>query len=285
MPKILQKTISLLLCSTILFLICGCSKDIPAATTGNDPEITVPIIMYHGLTESQKLRNKYMIPPNLFENDLSYLREHGYTTIFVRDLIDHFKSGKKLPDKPILLTFDDGYYNNYVYAFPLLKKYKCKALISPIGISADEAENEKYRSPLWSQCKWCELKEMYSSGLVEIGNHTYNLHKTTSGRMGAAKSSGESEQDYSIRLKEDLITANNRISQEIGRKPYVFVYPFGAKSSSTEDIVKSMNFESIMDCENKLNVLTSKDDLFHLHRFLRPDDLSSKEFFENKAGI
>ena len=268
---------SFILVFSVTVFLCGCSEEKAEKTAETGEVLYLPIIMYHGLTESEKLRNQYMIPPSLFEEDLRYLHEEGYTTIFISELIAHFEKGEKLPEKPVILTFDDGYLNNYTYAFPLLQKYRCKAVISPIGKAADEAENEKYRSPKWSQCKWSELRAMYFSGLVEIENHTYALHKNNSEIHGAAKIRDESDEEYERRLKEDLIESNNRITKLIGRKPCAFVYPFGAKSEETEKIVRSLGFKAILDCENKMNLLTSSEDLFSLHRFIRPDTKSLKE--------
>ena len=72
-----------------------------------------------------------MLSPAQFESDLKYLKENGYHTVVVQDLIDYVEKGVPLPEKPVMLTFDDGYYNNYYYAFPLLEEYDAKIVISP----------------------------------------------------------------------------------------------------------------------------------------------------------
>lgn len=273
----------LVLCMAAILLIAGVLlpfclfKESAISTAGGT--IQLPVIMYHGLTESSKKRNKYFIPPEYFESDLIWLRKNGYQTIFVSELVEHFKNGALLPEKPVLLTFDDGYYDNYIYAFPLLKKYGMKAVISPIGSAADKAENEEYRSVEWSQCTWEQLREMTESGLVQLENHTYDLHSISEGVQGAARRSGENDEEYENRLKADLELAGKRIEEMTGRPPCAIVYPFGAKSKGTDDIICSMGFEAALDCEEKMNMLSSGEDLFHIHRFLRPDDISSEEFF------
>ena len=98
-----------------------------------EDRIDLPIIMYHGLLKEEKRQGQFIISPNLFEQDLRYLQENGYTTVVIADLIAYVQDGKPLPEKPVMLTFDDGYYNNYLYAFPLLKQYNCKMVLSPIG--------------------------------------------------------------------------------------------------------------------------------------------------------
>ena len=93
-----------------------------------EESVEIPVVMYHALLKDEAQHGRYVISPAEFENDLLYLKKHGYTTILVEDLIA-YTQGASLPEKPVLLTFDDGYYNNYLYAFPLAQKYQCKFVI------------------------------------------------------------------------------------------------------------------------------------------------------------
>ena len=211
--------------------------------------LKLAVIMYHGLINDTSKQNKYFIDSKYFETDLQYLTENGYNTIFASDLINHFEKGTPLPENPVMLTFDDGYYNNYTFAYPLLKKYNCKAVISPIGISADEAEKDIRQNPAYSQCTWSQLKEMYDSGLVEIQNHTYNLHHIQNGRSGAKNMPDEDLTAYKTMLTADLERFNNRMYEELGIYPNAVVFPFGSRSKDTLQIVKDMNFKAAFDCE------------------------------------
>lgn len=247
-------------------------------------KIVLPVLMYHGLTADSGRQNRYMIPPSLFESDLQYLSKAGYTSVSVSELVSHFENGTALPDKPVLITFDDGYLNNYTYAFPLLKKYNAKAVLSPIAAESDRAEGEENPDPRWSQCSWEELREMAESDLVEIENHSYDLHKLYRDRQGIQQKSGEGEEEYKKRIGEDIQKANSRIEEKTSFCPKAFVYPFGAKSPASEEVIRKMGFEAAFDCENRLNILTSSDDLYHIHRFLRPGNISAKAFFEKILG-
>ena len=278
-----KKTIFLILIGFFIAAICTSFSFYSIPAVHESEGIAVTVVMYHGLCSDKAYRNEYMIAPELFEEDLKYLRENGYTTIFPSELIDYFDNNSPLPEKPVILTFDDGYLNNYTIAYPLLKKYGMKAVISPIGISADEAENEKYRNENYSQSQWKQLKEMSDSGFVEIQNHSYNLHRIKADVRGAAAKQGETYDAYKKRLQDDLKLASSRIKEKVGKEPYVFVYPFGAKSNGTEEIVKEMGFSVIFDCENRINRIRNKEDLLHLHRFIRPDRISSEDFFRDKA--
>ncbi len=253
-------------------------------TTGRS-EITesfrLCVVMYHGLTENPAHQNQYMIDPSWLEQDLQYLNDNGYHTIFLSELIAYWQKGTPLPEKPVMLTFDDGYYNNYVYAYPLLQRYGCKAVLSPIGKEAEKAAREEYRSTEYSQCTWQELKEMAESGYVELQNHTYDLHRLHEGRKGADQKPGESDEEYRLLLRNDLQTFQDTVRRQTGKVPQGVIYPFGAYCEHTLSVVKELGFDAAMDCEEKMNDLKSPEDLFHLHRFLRPNHTSSRQFFEN----
>ena len=264
----------------MFFVICTAVFQTGTPVSIQAEPVRLAVIMYHGLIDDTSKQNQYFIDTKYFEQDLEYITSKGYHTIFASDLIDYFEKGTPLPENPIMLTFDDGYYNNYAFAFPLLKKYNCKAVISPIGIAADQAENDTKQNTFYSQCKWSQLKEMQDSGFVEIQNHTYNLHHIGNGRSGAKNNSGEDFNSYKTMLTADLEKFNTRMHDELGTYPNSIVFPFGSFSSDTLKIVKEMKFKAAFDCEEKLNFLSSKDDLFRIHRFLRPNNMSSKDFFK-----
>ena len=144
-PCLLLMTV-LLTGGLVLFFLWGIVlPSIPAETaepagagTASPPELR--IVMYHGLIKDKSRQNQYMIDPEVLESDLRYLCDNGYQTIVVSDLLAYLNNGTPLPEKSVMLTFDDGYYNNYLYADPLLKKYRCRAVLSPIGIEADKAD-------------------------------------------------------------------------------------------------------------------------------------------------
>ena len=246
----------------------------------NREEIILPVIMYHSLLKDKKYQGKYVISPDLFESDLKYLEEHGFTTVTIGDMTDYFENGKPLPEKPVMLTFDDGYYNNYLYAYPLLKKYDAKAIISIIGIQSEKFSDTDDVSANYSHITWEQIKEMRESGLVEIQNHTYNLHSLDKGRKGAKKKNGESEEEYKKFLTEDISKLQNLLSENCGFTPTAFVYPFGAISDASEDIIKELGFKASFTCLQQINKIDDKDDLYLLNRYLRSGQ-DSETFFKS----
>ena len=89
----------------VLCLALGAGAFMAAAASEG---VEVPVVMYHSMLKDEARHGQYVISPEEFENDLQYLQSHGYTTILIEDLIAYTKGGS-LPEKPVLLTFDDGY--------------------------------------------------------------------------------------------------------------------------------------------------------------------------------
>lgn len=281
--KINKKVIGF--CTIIIIALCFSviySGFVPQVETVSTSQNTVvlPIIMYHSLSKNTSQQGKYVIDPQALEDDLKKLNEKGYTTITVQELINYTENNKELPKKPIMLTFDDGYYNNYLYAYPLLKKYKCKAVISPIAYYSEEYSNtSEALSPSYSHCTWQQLDEMKKSGYVELQNHSYNLHKQNE-RLGMQQKKGESDTDYRKIIVNDLSTAQDLFKSKLNYTPTALVYPFGIMSNKSEEIIKDMNFKCTLICEERVNYITKdKNSLYMLGRFLRPNDITSDELF------
>ena len=252
--------------------------------TAQDPrqQVRLPVLMYHSLLKDPAMQNSYVISPKLFEQDLKYLKKHGYTSILMSDLIAYVENGRPLPEKPILITFDDGYYNNYLYAFPLLKKYQEKAVISIIGKETDKDSRSGGSHATYSSLTWEQVQEMAASGLVEIQNHSYNCHKNTGGRNGVKRKSGESRQAYDRFLKKDLSKLQTKIQDATGTAPSTFTYPFGAVSRSRLKTIKKLGFKASLGCEEGINTIKKGDldSLYFLKRCLRTPEKSSARFFE-----
>ena len=241
------------------------------------PEVSLPVLMYHGLTDDPARVIEYFILTEDFEKDLQWLSDHGYTAVTFRQLSDYAEKGALLPEKPVLITFDDGYYNNYEKAFPLLQKYNTPAVISIIGSETETASNQLHRPAGGGALTWQEASDMARSGLVEIGSHTWDLHRNDgNGRKGADRLPGESFEDYRAALLADLGKAQERIASETGAAPLVFAWPYGAwpTDGSANPILKELGFKGSLTSYQIMNTIRSgdPDSLFGLKRFLRTPD-------------
>ena len=178
--------------------------------------------------------------------------------------------------------FDDGYYNNYLYAYPTAKRYGMKFVLSPIGKYADLYTETPDKSPYYAHCTWDMLREMQSSGVVEIANHTYDLHSSDGARLGTKQLSGESLEDYTKLLTEDVTLFQQKAEENLQSKPVLFAYPFGAVSKGEPEIIKNLGFKVTLSCEERVSTVTrAPESLYYLGRYLRPSGVNSESFFEH----
>jgi peptidoglycan/xylan/chitin deacetylase (PgdA/CDA1 family) len=232
-------------------------------------EICVPIIMYHHVKNNDL--GKDVISPYEFEADLKYLKENGYTTITMTELINYVYDGVELPSKPIILSFDDGTLSTYKYVFPLLKEYNMKIVLSIIGKSADNFSRVSDININYSHITWDQIAEMDESGLVEFQNHSYNLHKVCNGRYGCGQKSNETFLQYENFLEEDIMILQEKLEAVIGTAPNTFAYPYGKYNDNTDKILKKLGFKASLTVKYGVNIisLNNKDELFGLKRICR----------------
>ena len=130
----------------------------------------LPVLMYHHIVEDGEPCNDMTITVSRMEQDLRWLTEHGYHTVLPRELA----GGEPLPEKPLLITFDDGYRSNYELLFPLLQAYQMKAVVS-IMVYMQDVSADNFLS--WDMCR-----EMADSGLEEIDRKSTRLNSSHSAK-------------------------------------------------------------------------------------------------------
>ncbi len=249
------------------------SSSLSASASSDAPMdgVRLPIIMYHSIVNAPNRWGTYVISSDELESDLKYLEENHYTTVTIQDLIGYVYEGKALPEKPVMLTFDDGYYNNYLYVLPLLEKHNMRAVISIVGIYTDRFSVAVDNNPLYSHVTWPQIREMVNSGYVEIQNHSYDLHKISKDRSASMKVSGESIEHYRAILISDTIKLQSLMDINTGRMPTAFTYPFGLVSKDSTAIIKDIGFKASLSCYSGINQITDDpDSLYLLKRLLRP---------------
>ncbi len=279
--KPLFLTVLVMLFLSVGFALGQGRKTMISAVSDSEDTVKLPIIMYHSILKNNKSKGKFIITPDDFESDLKYIKDNGYTTIVMQDLVDFVYENTQLPEKPIMLTFDDGYYNNYLYAFPLIKQHNCKMVLSPIGKQCDIYSENNDKNPAYAHCSWENLKEMQDSGVVEIQNHSYNMHSITKKRRGTKKNKCESFEHYQKALCNDVMLMQNKVEDFLDFTPTTFVFPFGAISNCSLDILRQLGFKATLSCEGKVNRLTKNPEkLYGLCRILRPPNISTEAFFK-----
>jgi len=246
----------------------------------NTENVYLPIIMYHNIKKNSA--GKDIINPSEFESDLKYLKENNYTTITMKDVIDYVYDGKALPENPIMITFDDGYLTTYRYGYPLLQKYQMKIVLSIIGKSTDDFTRVGDDHLEYAHLTWPLLDEMLQSGLIEIQNHTYNLHSTRAGRVGCKQKRNESAEEYEAVLSDDVMKLQQEIVEMTGNAPTTFTIPYGEYNDNTIDIIKKLGFKAALTCDYGINKLTNdKETLFRLKRICRSHNYPIDELLKD----
>lgn len=265
--------------ATFLAAICLMTAPVEAAEPESE-SVPVPIIMYHSL--NAKGGDIWTLSPAAFEEDLRYLSDNGYTAVFLSELIEYVDNGTPLPDKPVVLSFDDGYYNNYTQALPLLEKYDAKMTLSVIGEHAELFSVEKDQNEDYGHLSWEELREFQDTGRMELVNHTWGLHCKKDGRVGCCRVQGEALGQYGGVLTQDVERLQASLLEHCGAVPRSFAYPFGSKSPESNDVLKAMGFRVTLSCYEGINQVSigNPDCLYDMHRNNRSPDKPVRQFLE-----
>ena len=276
------------LAGLILFAVVGASMEqrLARPVSAQDTAVPLPVAMYHSVTDQGESPGEYVISPSMLEKDLQWLSQHGYETVVVGDLVSHVENGTPLPEKPVMLTFDDGYYNNYRNAYPLLQKYGMQAVLSPVGTLVEQftETDDPEEHEVWSYCTSGELQEMAASGVVEIQNHSYDFHELTP-RRGCLRKSGEDEATYRNIFFEDTRKAQE-LFRSIGISPPVcYTYPYGARNAETDALVQEYGFVASLSCEEGITCITrDAASLKNIRRYNRDGRISSEQFWQKVLG-
>lgn len=255
-----------------------CSAVGKAINTNPRPEgIFLPVVMYHSITS--EANSDYQLTPAAFEDDLRYLKNNGYETVSVADLLAYTEGQGTLPAHPVMLTFDDGFYNNLSAALPLLEAYDMCAVVSIVGQYTDVTAERDPHVERYSYLTWEDVGALLASDRIEIGNHTWNLHSNAE-RAGCSIMVGENTVQYAQMLREDVAMLQNRIYEKTGYSPTVFAYPYGFICRESIPVLKELGFVCTLTCYEKPNYITrNRDCLYGLYRYNRNPAYSTEEFF------
>ncbi|PZU98393.1 MAG: polysaccharide deacetylase [Pseudanabaena sp.] len=183
----------------------------------------IPIIMYHDITESKDV--SWDVTPEELERHFQALQDGGYTPISMDTMVNHLRTGSQLPDKPVLLTFDDNYVGQYKYAFPLLQKYNYPAVWSVhtrfVGTGGQKPK-----------ATWNQLREMHKSGLITIASHTVN-------HLNLKDLTDE-------QIEKEVTESKKVIEKELGEKIAYFTYPEGDYTDVAREKLKKAGYKAAL---------------------------------------
>lgn len=178
------------------------------------PEASVPILAYHQVSEENDL---YSVPAGDFAQQMEYLSAKGYHAISLGELFAAYEGKGTLPSKPIIITFDDGYEDNFVTALPIMEKYKMKATIFVVPSLVGTPD---YLS--WQQVSALNERN------IEIGSHTMN-------HIGLGEVSPQVQ-------KREVVDSKMILEEHIGRKVLFFAYPYGQFTPLTQKLLQEAGY-------------------------------------------
>jgi len=216
----------------------------------------VPILLYHHLDPAAE-EDGTVLHPDTFASHMALLRENGYTPVSFAQIIAYVEKGEPLPDKPVMITFDDGYLSNYEYAFPILREYGWCASVFVIGSSVGHYEYYKDTDyPLTPHFGGTEIAEMTASGLIEIQSHTWDMHQWAPYETGdtvretIVPAEGEKETEYIAALLAD-IAAQHAVFSECGlAESTVLAFPAGQYTVLTNAVLVQHGYKVTLTADS-----------------------------------
>lgn len=264
----------------VLFVLTGLMGTAAFVSASEQPEtVEIPVLMYHHLRTDPAACGDYTVTPETFAGDLAYLKARRYQSVSAKQLIQFTNGDGSLPEKPVLITFDDGQRSFAVHALPILEEYDMCAILAVVGSFADLYTENGDTDPCYAYSNWAELSELENSGRVELAVHSYDMHRLEQ-RRGCGKLKGESDSAYRTAFLADLTRAEARFQEELGTVPDVFVYPYGIYNDTSQSILREKGYSLILTCDQQVNELSaSQGSPLCLGRFNRPCSIPRETFF------
>lgn len=226
----------------VFFLMVGTKNDNRTVVAGGNGSNlinlnNVPVLNYHKV---DNLFHSLSVSPQEFEEQMEYLYQNKYNTITPDQLMAYLKYGRELPNKPILITFDDGYLDNYTNAYPILKKYGFTATIFLVT-------NLVSHDPRFMN--WDQAREMQKNGIV-FGSHTVD-HQSL---ISISKE----------QVNNELSQSREEIARQLGKPPKYFAYPTGTYSPEIEELVREAGYRAAFSIQ--YGEVGPSSDLYALER-------------------
>ncbi len=210
--------------------------------------LSAPILMYHNIRDS-KLIDYYSVSPRIFKRQMQWLKDNGYRTVSYRQFMETLTGYSNLPGKSVVISFDDGYRNQYDSAFPILKEYGFTAIFFPYTRDIDKK----------NFFTWDMIAEMKAAGM-EIGSHSVNHKRLT-------KLTRE-------QIMYEAAESKRILENQLGDSVDFFAYPYGLYNLDTVEAVKLAGYMSAATVR-PFNYSDKKDGLYFVPRVRVENNLES----------
>lgn len=265
-----------------LLLAAALAAALPAAAATPPGGTRFAAIAWHDVVDARADRADDAVTTQSLIETFDWMKADGWTPVSVDQIAAAGAGGPPLPEKAVLLSFDDGYRSFYDRVYPLLLAYNYPAVLALVGAWMDvpaggDVDYGGRPIPREGFVSWDQVREMRASGLVEIASHSYDLHKTVlstpqGNTAPAARTwtvdpvTGRREDDaaHRARIRADLERSRNRLAAETGRAPRLLVWPFGRFSGPALEEAKAAGFSMALTLEPEI---ADAREPFALHRY------------------
>lgn len=273
--------VSFIVCFALI-LISVLNVTAPAVRASADTSIDIPVVMYHQICD----RNcgDYVLSSKELRNDFQYFRDNNITPISFRQLRDFTEKGSALPEKPVIITFDDGCRSFLTKVVPLLEEYGYPANVNIIGSLTELYTQNGDTNDSYAYLNENDIRALSQNPLIEIGCHTYDLHHLSE-RRGMGKLSSETDEEYITFIKNDIKSFDDLYYEITGDKLTIFAYPYGIKNDILPQLLQEAGYKIILTSGERINKLSIGSSLTEIGRFNRPHGIGSDDFFRNLFPI
>ncbi|MGZ4999403.1 MAG: poly-beta-1,6-N-acetyl-D-glucosamine N-deacetylase PgaB, partial [Methylomonas sp.] len=270
----------------ILAISCLLGTSVSLAKTASPSFL---ILNYHDILEQEEKVppfDRIAVNKQHLDEHFAWLKKNNYHVISIQDLLDAQKGEKPLPDKAVMLAFDDGFLSFYTRAMPLLKKYQYPATLAVVGTWLEQ-QGVPGTKPLMTPA---QIREVMNTGLVEIASHSYDLHHgipanpqgneqsaVTSRMYSAEYDEYENDETYRKRIFQEVDKSSEQLFQMLGKRPRVMVWPYGEYNAIALEAAKRAGMHLTMGLKDGANTLA---DLGEMKRMMIADDPNVAQFAE-----
>jgi len=242
----------------------------------------LPVLMYHHLDEDAA--NDMTVTPETFREQMKALYDSGYTAVTLNNLLDFVNQGTELPEKPVLITFDDGYRSVCEHAYPILAEFGMKGTVFCVGATFGSETYKDTGEPIIPHFGADEAREMVESGVMEVQSHTWDMHQAAHLEKGTARTSvaplpDETEEDYLAALEDDIRAGIAQLEEASGEPVFALAYPNGIMTEEAAAVFRENGIVITFSTEYRSNTLVRglPQSLLGLGRFTVTDSVSGEE--------
>lgn len=218
----------------------------------------VAIFCYH---EVDRSNDDFAVSHQQLEQQLKYMKNQGWHFVSLDEYLRYTKGELALPEKSVMITFDDGYRSFYTKVYPLLQKYQIPGMLA---IVSSWTNHEEKPNDVRDTASWEELREMEASGLVTVVSHTHAMHKQQAinpqgGRNGVVGSHlyvdghYETDAEYRARIQHDVDEVQHLFQEKLGHKSRAMVWPYGIYTKEAVDIAMASGMEGTFLLDGGVN--------------------------------